>query len=199
MSTYTALWLLSTKQCARTSDNIKFYDDTADDPNWKVKQCLLALITASSKIEDGFACWMSGKGLGRKWMPDFGKWVPLNEMKCFVSTVKGIFAERKWWYREVCDINWDIFMPTIHKWNECRVKLLVAFLLILDESMSGWKPKNNKSGGLPNISFEPRKTVPLGTVQCYEMQHVSRDSAAVSTVSATFSNIQHKSRVVSFS
>jgi hypothetical protein len=85
-------------------------------------------------------------------------------MKFFVSTATWIFAEQKWWYREARDIDWDVFMPTIHKWNECRVKLLVVFLLILDESMSGWKPKNSESGGLPNISFEPRKPVPLGTM-----------------------------------
>jgi hypothetical protein len=91
------------------SDNIKFYDDdTADDPNWKVKQCLLALVPTSSKIEDGFTCWLLGKGLGRKWISDFRKWVPLNEMKCFVSTVKLIFAEQEWWYWETGDIDWDM-------------------------------------------------------------------------------------------
>ena len=122
------------------------------------------MIDVASEIEDGFAFWMSGKGPGRKCLPDFGKWVPSNKMKCFVSTVKWIFAERKWWYREACDINWDMFLPTIHKYNACRVNLLVTFLLILDESMSGWRPKNSKSGGLPNISFEPRKPVTLGTM-----------------------------------
>jgi hypothetical protein len=122
------------------------------------------LIASSSEIEDGFACWMLGKG-GRKCLPDFGKWVPLNEMKCFVSNAKWIFVEQKLWYLEAHDINWDMFLPLIHKWNACQVELLVAFLLILDEStMSGWHPTNSKSGGLPNISFEPRKPVPVGTM-----------------------------------
>ena len=30
--------------------------------------------------------------------------------------------------------------------------------------MNGWRPKTSKLGGLPNISFEPRKPVPLGTM-----------------------------------
>ena len=30
--------------------------------------------------------------------------------------------------------------------------------------MSGWRPKTSKLRGLPNISFEPRKPVPLGTM-----------------------------------
>ena len=73
--------------------NIKFDDPTALDPDWKVKNCMLAIVASSSEIEDGFACWTSGNGPGRKALPDFGKWVPLNEMKCFVSTAKWIFAE----------------------------------------------------------------------------------------------------------
>ncbi len=34
---------------------------------------------------------------------------------------------------------------------------------MLDESMSGWRPKTSKLGGLPNITYEPRKPVLLGT------------------------------------
>ena len=30
--------------------------------------------------------------------------------------------------------------------------------------MSGWRPKTTKTGGLPNISYEPRKSVDLGTM-----------------------------------
>lgn len=36
--------------------------------------------------------------------------------------------------------------------------------LMLDESMSGWRPKTSKTGGLPHISYEARKPVPLGTM-----------------------------------
>ena len=35
---------------------------------------------------------------------------------------------------------------------------------MLDESMSGWRPKTSKLGGLPNYTYEPRKPVPLGTM-----------------------------------
>jgi hypothetical protein len=37
-------------------------------------------------------------------------------------------------------------------------------LLILDESMSGWRPKTSKLGGLPNYTYELRKPVLLGTM-----------------------------------
>ena len=35
---------------------------------------------------------------------------------------------------------------------------------MLDESMSGWRPKTSKLGGLPNYTYEARKPVPLGTM-----------------------------------
>jgi hypothetical protein len=42
--------------------------------------------------------------------------------------------------------------------------LLKCVLLNLDESMSGWRPKSTKTGGLPKLSWEPQKPVPLGTM-----------------------------------
>ena len=50
------------------------------------------------------------------------------------------------------------------EYNEKRNNLLRVIYLILDESMSGWRPKTSKTGGLPNISHEPRKPVDLGTM-----------------------------------
>ena len=47
-----------------------------------------------------------------------------------------------------------------------RQLLLKVVLLLLDESMSGWRPKTSKLGGLPNYTFEPRKPIPLGTMFC---------------------------------
>jgi hypothetical protein len=37
-------------------------------------------------------------------------------------------------------------------------------MLILDASMSGWRPKTTMTGGLPKLTWEPRKPVPLGTI-----------------------------------
>ena len=34
---------------------------------------------------------------------------------------------------------------------------------VLDESMSAWRPRKDKTGGLPNISYIKRKPEPLGT------------------------------------
>lgn len=32
---------------------------------------------------------------------------------------------------------------------------------VIDESMSRWRPKTTKTGGLPNLFFRPRKPVDL--------------------------------------
>jgi hypothetical protein len=37
---------------------------------------------------------------------------------------------------------------------------------MLDETMSGWRPKTSKLGGLPNYTYEPQKPVPLGLMFC---------------------------------
>ena len=39
-----------------------------------------------------------------------------------------------------------------------------CLVMLLDESMSGWRPNSSKLEGLSNISFEPRKPVPLGAM-----------------------------------
>ncbi|KAG7337194.1 hypothetical protein IV203_017399 [Nitzschia inconspicua] len=48
--------------------------------------------------------------------------------------------------------------------NAKRKKLIKVICLMMDESMIGWGPKTSKRGGLPKITFEPRKPVPLGTM-----------------------------------
>jgi hypothetical protein len=53
-------------------------------------------------------------------------------------------------------------------------------MLLLDESMSGWRPKSMKLGGFPNITYEPRKPKPLGTmfkngVECISGVLVAQD------------------------
>ena len=62
------------------------------------------------------------------------------------------------------DLPWDVIKPFVVEYNEKRVAILKIVFLLLDESMSGYRPKTSKTGGYPNITFEPRKPVPLGTM-----------------------------------
>lgn len=45
-----------------------------------------------------------------------------------------------------------------------RAKTVAASVTkLLDESMSAWRPRKDKTGGLPDISFILQKPEPLGT------------------------------------
>lgn len=151
-------------------DNIKFHDSSpADneglDEDWKVKQGYMLIIAAACEIENGVDnLWKSGPSGGRHDFPDFGRYMSKNEFKCFASTAAFCWADKKHWFTDKRDMPWDVFLPCLSSFNERRKKLLKTVLLLLDESMSGWRPKTTRTGGLPNVTFEPRKPVPLGTM-----------------------------------
>jgi hypothetical protein len=146
-------------------DKIKFHDADAADPDWKVKQGYLLLIAASSEVHVGMdKLWMKGPSLGRHEYPDFGQFMPLNEFKAFRLAALRCWCDKKNWFVESFHQTWNIFLPVLKSYNERRQELLSTVLLLLDESMSGWRPKTSKLGGLPNYTFEKRKPVPLGTM-----------------------------------
>ena len=147
------------------NDNIIFHDENAQDPDWKVQQAYLLLIAAASEVENGIEnLWKRGKSTGRHDYPNFGQFMPINYFKAFVAAAAYCWADRKFWYIDKRDRSWDIFLPCLKEYNERRKRLIHSICLILDESMSGWRPKTSKLGGLPNYTFEPRKPVPLGTM-----------------------------------
>ena len=57
-----------------------------------------------------------------------------------------------------------IFFPCLRSYNGQRRTLLKSVSIIADESILSWCPKTSKLGVIPNISYEPRKPVPLGTM-----------------------------------
>ena len=148
-----------------STSNIQFHDSDAEDKDWRVKRCYTILIAASSEVECGVDnLWKRGNGNGRKELPDFGRYVPRDAFKAFCSAAAYAFCNRKFWYIDKRDRPWEIFLPCLSSYNLKRRNLFKSILLMLDESMSAWRPKTSKLGGLPNISFEPRKPVPLGTM-----------------------------------
>ena len=88
----------------------------------------------------------------------------LNYFKAFISAAPYCFAKKEHWYVDKRDRPWDIFLPCIDSYNLKRKQLINTILLILDESMSGWRPHTSRLGGLPNCTYEPRKPVSLGTM-----------------------------------
>ena len=96
--------------------------------------------------------------------PNYGQFIPSNYFKAFLAGFPYLWAEEKYWGIPSEDLPWDLIMPFMDEYNAKRTEMLHVLYLILDESMSGWRPKTSKTGGLPNISHEPRKPVPLGTM-----------------------------------
>jgi hypothetical protein len=59
---------------------------------------------------------------------------------------------------------WFILSKLVAQFNANRKENVAAsYCKLHDESMSAWRPRKNKTGGLPNISFILRKPEPLGT------------------------------------
>jgi len=146
-------------------DKIKFHDEDSAEPDWKVKQCYLLLIASATEIVCGIEnLWKSGPSTGRHNYPDFGQYMPINHFKAFCSAAPFCWSEEKYWYEDTRDVPWEVFLPCLSSFNGKRQRLLKTVLMMVDESMSGWRPKTTKLGGLPNYTFEPRKPVPLGTM-----------------------------------
>ena len=66
-----------------------------------------------------------------------------------------------------------IFVPRLQTYNDQRRTLIRAVLLILDESISAWCPKTSKLGCIPNISYKPRKPIPLGNMFNNGVEYIS--------------------------
>ena len=96
--------------------------------------------------------------------PNYGQFIPKNYFKAFLRRFPYLWAEEKYWSVAHNDLPWDIITPFVSDYNKQRGKILRVVYLMLDESMSGWRPKTSKTGGLPNITHEACKPVPLGTM-----------------------------------
>ena len=171
---------------------IKFHDpDDPNDPDWMVKQGYLLLIAAASEMENGVEnLWKAGMRKMRRPYPDFGRYMSINEFHAFCSAAPYARAEEKYWHLPTRDTPWDVFLPCLKSFNLKRQQLIGTNLMLLDESMSGWRPKTSKLGGLPNYTFEPRKPVPLGTMfrnsaECMSGVMVFQDIVQLSEVQST--------------
>jgi Transposase IS4 len=155
-------------------EGIRFHRADDEDPDWVVKNCFLLLLAAAGEVKLGIDnLWKSGPCPGgRRDYADFKRYVPVHYFTAWKSAMPLMWCDRSFWYEEKRNLTWEVFKPMLKGYNEKRMELLVSWMVVLDESMSGWRPKTSKLGGLPNITFEPRKPVPLGTqlrnaAECY--------------------------------
>ena len=77
----------------------EFHDEDDNDPYWKVKQAYTLLIAAASEIVVGKAnLWRQGKSGGRHEFPNFGKYMCVNQFKCFVAAAAYCWTDKRNWY-----------------------------------------------------------------------------------------------------
>jgi hypothetical protein len=147
------------------NDGIKFHDPEAEDSDSQVKHCGILLITSASETENGADnIWKSGKTSGRRCYAYFGQYCMINMFKAFWAAAPFCRSDEEHWYTDKRDIPWEMIVPCIKAFSKRHNELFTTNLLVLDESMSGWRPKTSKYGGIPNYTLEPCKPVPLGTM-----------------------------------
>ena len=123
------------------------------------------LIAGALEVDNGIDnLWKRGDSKGWKTHANFGQFIPKGYFKAFMTAFPYLWADKKYWYRPLKDMPWDLILPFLKEYNNKRNHLLWVLFLILDESMSGFCPKTTAYGDLPNISHEPRKPVSLGTM-----------------------------------
>ena len=49
-----------------------------------------------------------------------------------------MFCKEEYWYEERHNLDWNVFLPCLDTFNLKRRSLIQTFLLMMDESMSGW-------------------------------------------------------------
>jgi hypothetical protein len=96
--------------------------------------------------------------------PELGVFQSSKKFKLFKRVCVVAMAPEREWERGKDDKTWEMFAPVVNGFNGRRQALLgPPLVLVFDESMSRWVPKNSVTGGLPNISQIVRKPVPIGT------------------------------------
>lgn len=120
------------------------------------------MITASLEVEHGVSNLWSTESTGFKSASDYGQFVPRAYFSAFICGFPHLWSPQHLWFSD--NVPWDCFLPFVQAFNQKRRDLLKTVYLLMDESMSAWRPKTSKTGGLPNITFEPRKPKPLGTM-----------------------------------
>ena len=130
-----------------TNDNIKF-ERRGADPDFLLKICVTLMIAGANEVHNGVASlWKQGLSYGFRDYPNIAQFLPKNYFKAFVHAFPFMWADRRFWYMSRNDLPWDVFQPFVNKYNSLRRKMTDVFYVVLDELMSGWRPKTMPMGG----------------------------------------------------
>jgi len=132
--------------------------------------CIGLLIGSAEFEQQGKKCWLSadhGKNSNEDEFhsllqhPNFDRYIPYCRFKDFRRFLPAIWFDEE--RRERGDPWWRFAMAVDDFNYITQTKICKSQWAVIDESMSAWRPRTTKLGGLPNISHVPRKPEPLGT------------------------------------
>lgn len=131
------------------------------------------LIASSLHRENGQSLWeteeirvQNGQRLETA-PPNFNQYMTFGHFKDLRSTFPGAFITDNDSLKDPGSPNHDPWWPVRGLFDGFNTNwqrtVAASRIKTFDESMSGWKPRTTKFGGLPHISWILRKPVPLGT------------------------------------
>ena len=125
--------------------------------------CLTLVVAASLEVEHGIENLRATSSDGFKDPPDYGKYIPaVHYFSAFVCGFPHLWSLEELWYLN--NMPWESFKPFVDAFNQKRRDLVRTVYLLMDESMSAWRPKTSTTDSSPNITFKPRKPKPLGMI-----------------------------------
>ena len=78
---------------------------------------------------------------------------PFMALRCF-EDIKAFFPQAFSGVEKSSDDRWYMLSKWINEFNKNRTKTVAASVIkLLDETMSAWRPRKDKRGGLPNMSL----------------------------------------------
>ena len=166
---------LSYKDWKNKLDKMNRYveDDNIKHPNKAIKLFTKSEFLTGHAIIIGASCYsQSGKALFSEGKDSDDEWDTITRKARFDRFMKLCrFKEFRYFLPKIYEQPlqkdtdpWHCFSSAVNEFNELRSELILSsYQKIIDESMSAWRPRTSKNGGLPNVSYIVRKPEPLGT------------------------------------
>ena len=86
--------------------------------------------------------------------PNYGQYILIDYFKAFMHGFPYPWADKKYWDVDKKSLPFDFLRAFMDEYSQLRTNMFGVFYLVLDGSMSGWRLKTSKTGGLPQTCSE---------------------------------------------
>lgn len=126
------------------------------------KKGILILLAACSETTVGVENLRKTESKGRQPAPNFGRYMKKDRFKYFLAGLPALWMNQTSWDTYFGDgkakkMAWEDFQPVVDIFNTNRMttgdeEAWETWFAVVDESMSGWRPKTTKTGGTSHSS-----------------------------------------------